>query len=54
MTFEELQKTWQSQQNSFKLTIDSDLLLPVPHPDAFGSYDIWQAAFVKCPTHTLT
>jgi len=27
MTFEELQKTWQSQQNSFKLTIDSDLLL---------------------------
>ena len=27
MTFEELQKTWQSQRNSFKLTIDSDLLL---------------------------
>ena len=27
MTFDELQKTWQSQQTSFKLTIDSDLLL---------------------------
>jgi hypothetical protein len=27
MNFEDLQKTWQSQQNSFELTIDSDLLL---------------------------
>ena len=27
MTFDELQKTWQSQRASFKLTIDSDLLL---------------------------
>ncbi len=27
MNFEDLQKTWQSQQDSFELTIDSDLLL---------------------------
>jgi len=27
MTFDELQKTWQSQRASFKLTVDSDLLL---------------------------
>lgn len=27
MTFDELQKTWQSQQTGFKLTIDSHLLL---------------------------
>jgi len=27
MTFDELQKTWQSRQTSLKLTIDSDLLL---------------------------
>ncbi len=27
MTFDELQETWQSQQTSFKLSIDSDLLL---------------------------
>jgi len=27
MAFDELQKTWQSQQASFKLTIDSDMLL---------------------------
>jgi len=27
MTFDELQKTWQSQESSFKLTIDSDMLL---------------------------
>jgi len=27
MKFEDLQKTWQSQQDSFELTIDSDLLL---------------------------
>jgi hypothetical protein len=27
MTFDELKKTWQSQQTGFKLTIDSDMLL---------------------------
>jgi hypothetical protein len=27
MTFDELQKTWQSQESSFKLSIDSDMLL---------------------------
>ncbi|MHC4738356.1 MAG: hypothetical protein ACYS9Y_05565 [Planctomycetota bacterium] len=27
MTFDELQKTWQSQQDDFKLRIDSDILL---------------------------
>jgi hypothetical protein len=29
MTFDELQKTWQSQQDDPKLSIDSDLLLKV-------------------------
>jgi len=27
MTFDELQKTWQSQQSSFRLSVDSDMLL---------------------------
>ena len=27
MTFDDLQKSWQSQQCSYKLTIDSDMLL---------------------------
>ena len=31
MNFEDLQKTWQSQQNSFELTIDSDLVFPLTY-----------------------
>ncbi len=44
MTFDELQKTWQSQESSFRLTIDSDMLIREVkrNKEAFESCVFWR------------